>query len=78
MSIEMAQHAAVAQQAPPILLGREHVDELAPAGDELARGPGPEASGTGRGYGANGISKPRDDLRVQPVGLRELAQRRGL
>ena len=73
MGIDLALQAALAEEWAAILLGAEHVHELAAAGDELAERVGLGIR-QGTWGGAHGVGKEGDDTRVEGIGLGEAAR----
>src|SRR5262249_28160464 len=65
MGIEMGLQPEIAEQAPPVLFGGEHVDELPAPRHQFAQRPRLRA-GHGPGDGANRFGKERDDPSSSP------------
>jgi hypothetical protein len=71
MGLEMALQAVITEQAMAVLLGAEHVDQLAATSDQFPQ----DARlfvGQGPGDGANGFDKERDHPSVERIGLGQL------
>ena len=71
MGLEMALQAAITKQTSAVLLGAEHVDQLAATRDQVPKG-ARLFVGHGPGDGANGFGKARDHPSVERVGLGQL------
>jgi hypothetical protein len=71
VGVEVALQAAIAKEPAPIVLGAEHVDELAAASDEFAQRVG-LLVGDRAGRRAHRLRKEREDPRIERVGLGEL------
>ena len=72
MGIEAPLEGGLFDEPPAVVLGAQHVDELAAAGDEFAQEPGLRI-GHGPGRGSDGGGEPGDGLRVEGIGLGQAA-----
>ena len=66
-----ARQALITQETAAILLGAEHVDQLAATGDQVPQG-ARLFVGQGPDDGTNGFGKERDHPSVERVGLGQL------